>query len=608
MNSERPDNPENLDNPDEGTTTPDAVEETGTAGDEAAEADETAEAEGVDDAETGDAETRNPETRNPETGDAEARDAEARDAEAESAAGDEKATACEAGEKAEAGEAGGAADLGADLGAVHGAARPRRRRSPVLIASVTAAVLLVGGGGAYLATSASSGSAGSGGSNTGPSDEGTPPPLALDGYSEGGPHDIAPGEPDPNGVTYRADGELPDGPDSAPVYRAGGEVTAAEVARLAKALGVEGKPVAEDGFWRVGNTADGSGPGLQVAREAPGAWTFNRSLPGTDNCQKVEVCASGVTAEGTSADADPVSEAAAKKAAAPVLKAVGQDDAKIDATGLTGTVRVVNADPEVGGLPTYGWATGIQVGPDGEVVGGSGNLKAPVKSDTYPVVAAERALELLNGSGRTVGIGGCATAVPAESEGTADSLCEPSTTVPEPKRQTVPVREAVFGLASHFVDGKSALVPSWLFDVRPKGADESFTVTQPAVDPKYLAAPETLPAPTPSGEQPAPVPSDPGDSPSSHDVKIQGYEADGDKLTVSFWGGVCSDYSAAATEDGKKVTVTVTATPWKGKVCILIAKVVERTVTLDSPLGDRAVVGSDGRKIAAGGLDGPKPR
>ena len=78
-----------------------------------------------------------------------------------------------------------------------------------------------------------------------------------------------------------------------------------------------------------------------------------------------------------------------------------------------GAVRVVNADPVVGGLPTYGWTTGIQVGADGEVVGGSGQLKAPVKGDTYPVVRARRTLDQLNGAARRgrhrgSGIGGCA--------------------------------------------------------------------------------------------------------------------------------------------------------------------------------------------------------
>ncbi|MEE1759302.1 hypothetical protein [Streptomyces sp. SP18BB07] len=610
MNSERPDTPEN---PAEGPE-PDATEGLGAAGDEAPEAEATGAAEGAGKAEAA----------------GETEGAGKADAAAE-AEGAEKAEEVEKPEKAEepadaapapapAADAAPAPATASDSASAPSpspqsdpAARPgrsQRSRSRLVVASVVAAVLVVGGGGALLASTSSGGSGGGSGS---PGGDGTPPPLALDGYAGGGSNGIAPGEPDPNGVTYRAAGDLPDGPGSAAVHLVKGEVTAAEVARLAKALGVEGKPTAEGEAWRVGAAGDGSGPVLRVNKQAPGTWTFNRYTPGTDNCQKVDVCTSG-TAEG----GDPVSEAVARKAAAPVLKAVGQDDAKLDAGQLMGAVRVVNADPEVGGLPTYGWSTGVQVGADGQVVGGSGNLKSPVKSDTYPVVDAERALELLNGSGQGVdtergGIGGCTGPVPLAGENGAagesgtvvadETPCERTTALPKP--EPVTVENAVFGLASHAVDGRPALVPSWMFEVRPAGAGDSYTVTHPAVDPAYLAAPE-------SRSEPTERPGEPGDTPptdsSSHKVKVQGYTVDGDELTVSFWGGVCSDYAASVSEEPGEVKVTVTETPREGKVCIMIAKVVERTVSLDEPLGDRKVVGSDGATIPEGGIGEMEPR
>ncbi|MFF6784815.1 hypothetical protein [Streptomyces sp. NPDC012510] len=581
MNSERPDNPEN---PDEGTE-PDAAEEIGAAGDDATEADGVA----------------------------------GNGAAAEAGAG------AEAGAVAEADTAdvvSGGADDDGHVVEVGGGQRARRRRSPVAVASVAAAVLLVGGGGALLAATASGGDAGGSGS---PGGDGTPPPLALDGSAHGGSNGIAPGEPNPNGVRYRAAGDLPDGPDSAPVYSVEGQVTAAEVARLAKALGVEGRPKAEGDAWRVGNAGDGSGPMLHVGKESPGSWTYSRFAPGTDNCQKVDVCTSG-TPEG----GDPVSEAVARKAAAPVLKAVGQDDAKLDATQLMGAVRVVNADPEVGGLPTYGWTTGVQIGADGQVVGGSGQVKSPVKSDTYPVVDAERALELLNGSGQGAGtarggIGGCTGPVPLEGDsgtaggngtvggsGTAggngtvvaeETPCELTSTAPKP--EPVTVDDAVFGLASHQVDGRPALVPSWLFEVRPTGAEDTYTVTRPAIDPKYLASPEPRSEPT---EEPGGPGDTPSTDPASRAVRVEGYTVDGDELTVTFWGGVCSEYSASVSEAGGKVTVTVTDTPWEDRACIMIAKAMERTVRLDEPLGDRTVVGSDGRAIPEGGIPELEPR
>ncbi|OKK01974.1 hypothetical protein [Streptomyces sp. CB02400] len=465
-----------------------------------------------------------------------------------------------------------------------------RRRPSLLIASVAAAVLLVGGGGAYLASGASGASGGSGGGTTpGVNGDATPPPLDLDGHSEGATNGIAPGEPNPYGVVYRADGSLPEGPGSAPVYRVRGQVTEERVVALAKALGLEGEPVAEGGSWRIGGK-DGSGPTLRVDREAPGSWTFSRNNPGTDNCK-------GATCSAPSTGGPVVSESVARKAAAPVLKAVGQDDAKLDAGQIMGGKRVVNADPEVGGLPTYGWTTGVVVGAKGEVVGGNGRLAEPVKGDTYPVVSAADALKLLNaapGSGQRAEIGGCASPVPLE-DGQREQR-EPCAPATKPAGDTVTVGDAVFGLASHSVDGRPALVPSWLFEVRPQGAEGTFTVTYPAVDPEFLA-PRTESG---SGEA-SPRPTEPGDeptaAPSTRDVDVQGYTAEGDELTVTFTGGVCADYEATASENGGRVTVRVTETPWPDKVCILIAKQYQQTVRLDAPLGDREVVGTDGEPV-----------
>ncbi|MFF9620723.1 hypothetical protein [Streptomyces griseosporeus] len=478
--------------------------------------------------------------------------------------------------------------------------RSARRRSPVVVASVVAAVLLVGGGGAYLTASASGGSGGDSGSGA-PGGDGSPAPLVLDGYSEGGgtggtggTNGIAPGEPNPYGVAYQAAGPLPDGPGSAPVYWAKGEVGRAEVARLAEALGIDGAPVADGQTWRVGQGKDGQGPMLQVNRKAPGAWTFSRYAPGSDNCASGKpVCPQ----TSGSASADPVSADAAKKAAAPVLKAVGQGGAAVDASQLMGARRVVNAEPQIGGLPSYGWTTGVIVSAQGEVVGGSGQLKAPVKGDTYPVVGAEEALAALNaGPGAEpqprMGIGGCASPVPLK-----DRLEQPcGASASAPARETLKVEDATFGLAMRYADGGQALVPSWLFEVRAPGAKDAFTVTYPAVEPRYLSAPSGTPT-----EQPSPRPTGPGDeptaAPATRDVPVDGYTADGRELTVAFTGGVCADYRVTTDQNSDRVTVTVTETPWPDKVCIEIAKVFHKTVQLDEPLGARKVVGRDGRGV-----------
>ncbi|GGL85578.1 membrane protein [Streptomyces fumigatiscleroticus] len=486
-----------------------------------------------------------------------------------------------------------------------GGSRPGRRWSPGVVAgAVAAAVLLAGGGGAYLATTASGGPDGraaSGASGSSASD-GTPPPLVLDGYSgsgtggtggTGGTNGIAPGEPNPYGVTYRADGALPDGPGPSPVYRAAGEVTREEVARLAGALGVEGTPRLKGGSWQVGQTQDGSGPWLRVDRQAPGDWTFRRNTPG-DDCKGASACPAAAPASG-----GPVSEEAAKRAAVPVLKAAGQDDAKVDASQVTGGRRMVNADPVVGGLPTYGWSTGVTVSARGEVVGGSGRLKAPVKGDTYPVLGAERTLALMNterADGGRMGIGGCASPVPHKDR--LEAPCGASSTGPGSGRQrTVTVERAVFGLASHPAGGRPALVPSWLFEVRAPGAADASTVTHPAVEPRYLTSASPSPQPSGPGGEPSGPGGEPTAAPTPRDVDVDGYTAEGTELTVAFSGGVCADYEVRAAESGDRVRVTVTERPWPDKVCVLIAEEYHRTVPLERPLGDREVVGSDGKGV-----------
>ncbi|MGX1549498.1 hypothetical protein, partial [Streptomyces adustus] len=490
------------------------------------------------------------------------------------------------GRDAEVGRVSGEGSGGGDVDGLgdHDGRPASRRRSPVVVASVAAAVLLVGGGGAYLAASASGGRTGAGAS----AGDGTPAPLALDGYSapgtsgDGGTaNGIAPGEPNPYGVTYRAAGTLPDGPGSAPVYWATGEVTRDEVARLAEAFGIDGTPVAQGTVWKVGTDKDGAGPVLRVNKAAPGAWTFSRYAPGTDDCKNRTLC----IRDPAGPIADPVSEAAAKQAAAPVLKALGQDDAKVDASQVMGAQRVVNADPTVGGLPTYGLTTGLTVGAQGELVGGNGQLTTPLKGDVYPALSAREALDLLNkapGTDHRMGIGGCASPVPLK-----DRLEEPcgSSTAPDAgTRTTVTVEDAVFGLAVHRADERLALVPSWLFTARGTGAQDDFTVTYPAVEPDYL---------TPS------VSAGPTTAPSTHDVRVEGYRADDSELVVRYTGGVCADYRATAVESADRVTVKVTETPWPNKICIKIAKTFDQSVRLDRPLGDRKVVGSDGREVPA---------
>ncbi|KIZ18171.1 hypothetical protein [Streptomyces natalensis] len=466
----------------------------------------------------------------------------------------------------------------------------RRRPSRLVIASMAAAVLVAGGGAAYWASSASGGRDATAGAAAG-----NPPPLALDGYTGGG---IAAGEPNPQGAHYKAVAKLPGGPASAPVYRPQGQISQAAVERLAKALDVAGKVRSEGNTWKVGGpTADGRGPVLQVTKTGSGSWTFSQyGTPGGTNCAlpaspKGDTGASpsgrpgcpsyrgagDASTEDDGSGKGAVSEAKAKEAVRPALAALGQKDAKLDASGLSGAVRIVSADPVLGGLPTYGWQSDLQVGSDGQVVGGSGQLAHPAKGAVYPVLGAQQTLDRLNShDGRKPA--DCPSALSGKG-GAGIAPCEPA---PTKGQRPTEVTGAVFGLAVQYVNGGPALVPSWLYRVRQPGAgngsDATSVIAHPAVNPKYLAHRDRTPQ-VPSGK--------PGVMALESYVVGDG----GRKLTVHFWGGVCSVYTVSAEESATTVQTKVVGRDKKPhQICVKIAKDFTRTVTLDKPLDGRKVI------------------
>ncbi|MEU3775208.1 hypothetical protein AB0F11_18725 [Streptomyces sp. NPDC032472] len=470
--------------------------------------------------------------------------------------------------------------------------RGTRRRPAWAIGSIAAAVLLAGGGTAYWASTAY-GDGGSGGGRTGNAAAAAPRVAP----SPSGPG-IAPGEPDPHGsgVTYRAEVPLPEAPASAPSYAATGEIGEQEVARLAQALGIAGAPRLVGETWQAGEGGDGSGPLLTVNRKAPGTWNFARFHGGGgagDDCKRgKDTCGPATLPQGEGGGGEgagggkPVSEEAAKAAAAPVLAAVGQSGARLDARQTQGAVRVVTADPVIGGLPTQGWSTKVSVGADSTVVGGSGELKAPERAGEQPVIGAVEALARLNrASGGADGTGpgpsGCATSVPLTPDtpvGPSDTLpCNPEPRPMKPPR-TETVKGAVLGLAPGTVNGARGLVPAWHFEVAGTGGAPGRTVVQSAVE-----GGSTPPAPA-SGARTVP-----GFS----------YGQADRKLTVNFWGGVCSTYALEAREEAGSVTVRITDTPTDpGRACIMIAQEMSVSATLQQPLGERKVVdGTTGKPL-----------
>ncbi|WP_327167994.1 hypothetical protein [Streptomyces subrutilus] len=464
--------------------------------------------------------------------------------------------------------------------------RGTRRRPAWAVGSIAAAVLLAGGGTAYWASTAH----GDGGPGGRTGDSAASAPRAAGAPPAPG---IAPGEPDPSGggVVYRADVKLPEAPASAPAFTASGEVASAEVARLAAALGVPGTPRLSGESWLAGEAADGSGPRLTVTHKAPGTWNFSRFQgrpPGDgtgsgagDSCVRGKDTCGPATLPGAGGGADagpgtPVSEEAARAAAAPVLAAAGLAGAKADARLTEGAVRVVTVDPVVGGLPTQGWSTRVSVGADGAVVAAGGELRVPVRAAERPVTGAVEALARLNArsggaGGGTPAPSGCATSVPLEPDAAAGGPgpvpCNPDPRPMKPPR-TETVTGAVFGLAPGTVDGARGLVPAWLFAVAGRDGGAGRTVTEPA-----------------AAEPASPAPGD------GRTVPGFAYTEADRKLTVTFWGSPCSTYAVEAREQDGPVLVKITDTPNQpGQACIMLAQEMSLTTTLGRPLGDRAVV------------------
>ncbi|MGH3311125.1 MAG: hypothetical protein ACRDP3_11160 [Streptomyces sp.] len=509
---------------------------------------------------------------------------------------------------------------------------PRRRRQLSVVAVATA-VLLAGGGGAYWASSAG------GGDSAGPGDK--PAPLALDGIAAqqrggspgDGPEGIAPGEP--HRQSYRATGELPDGPGSASVYRTKAGVPRDAVAALAKTLDVPGTPEKQDGRWVVGDSGGSDapqGPALTVNNDrSTGNWTYQQqgstgelpcarplpTVPRDDGPSQGggsgSISPSGPDDSSGSSDPDrsntvcpsvpdsgkkgsPVSEREAKSAVRPALKTLKLTDAALDAKVTLGPLRMVTATPAVDGMPTRDWNSTFTVGPDGKVVRGHGNLGELSKGASYPVMTAKETLKHLNKQG-AMGSSGVSSSVREPMRDTKNEKPAseaPPSAQPDP-REPVKVTGADFGLVTHYAAGKPVLVPSWIYELDLRGGTHSARVAYPAVQPEFLKP--TRPEQPGSGQSGSGRPgSDPGEAEEPGTTPIQAvksYTAEGRTLKLTFWGGVCGGYTASADEGGTSAPVKVTVRPKKTdskKVCIKIAKKQTVEVELGKALGDREVV------------------
>jgi hypothetical protein len=318
------------------------------------------------------------------------------------------------------------------------------------------------------------------------------------------------------GGGYTLSGTLPTGPANAPVFIwiSGTTVSDTTVRNLGKAFGVTGTPVRHTYGWALTNSFGEihvrDGAGAQWSFTSTADTTFNCGLPAIDIDHPAtegvgSSCAVGVgvavSAPGAAPTPVPVDTGApvpgptpipvdlpvvpadlAHTIADPVLKDLGiVGPETVDPEMGTANVRI---DPTVGGLPTQGIPTSLQVDRT-QVTFASGWLKLPAAGDTYPLVTADQAFKDL--ANRPVPMMMIACPQPA--------IPSPATALPVPCPSHTPteITGAELGLELNYdMSGAPLLVPSWFFHA----TDNSYPITSIAVAPSYLATPN--PSPTPS--------------------------------------------------------------------------------------------------------------
>jgi hypothetical protein len=163
----------------------------------------------------------------------------------------------------------------------------------------------------------------------------------------------------------------------------------------------------------------------------------------------------------------------------------------------------VEVDPQIDGLPTFGFSAGVSVGPKGAIDGANGWLGQPAQGDEYPLVTATAGLERLKQSPLGIGPQPLIARAPA---------CEGCETRPPQVRTITNVRVglAFAPLLAPDDEGRALLVPVLLFDLEDHGtvpvlavADE--LLPEPVDERRPEPAPATEPAvePEPANDPPA---------------------------------------------------------------------------------------------------------
>jgi hypothetical protein len=350
---------------------------------------------------------------------------------------------------------------------------------------------------------------------------GKPPLLHLSSQST--PREAAMGVAAPTGAPQGQDGYVLAGslptehPADQPVYRLA-PATKTQAEHIATALNLHGTPTRIDGGWvlRAPNTmrllvndggswsfamdcfadqpidkesaevmcasASGGGvavasPGVVTAAPAPSQSGSSGSGPATSPKPPATPVPPPVVTPPPTPPPGPTTQQA-KRDAQSILTALGLADATISSQQGSPTTYVT-ADPMLDAKPTQGWTTSLEFDTGDQLVSGNGWITNATKGDSYPVITAQAAFELLK---KTPVVYPLLCMVRKDGK----SGCEQ----PAPRKVT----GATLGLVMDQDQHGAILVPAWLFTID----GQSQPVAQVAIDPSYLAPPPT-PTPLPGG-------------------------------------------------------------------------------------------------------------
>jgi hypothetical protein len=456
-----------------------------------------------------------------------------------------------------------------------------------------------------------------------------------------------------SGSSFQLAGTLPSGPDSARAQSLPkGAASAAQVRRLAGALGVTAEPRRVEGAWQAGS--------LRIEDAAGQPWSFSGScgpdVPVSSDGATVS-CASGTgvvssgsvspgsgspgsVSSGSGSSGSGTADSSSGSGSAPAGTTVGPAEPPVAAPA-----PAVSPCPDNARCAKPGWAPFPPPSPGPPVDVSAARHAASLvladlglsDADVSIEPAGEQAFVMadprvaglptsgyatslqIDGDGKVVGGNGYLGRPSAASSYPLISAKAAFDALPEPPRpmfacpsnadcpvfQPAVITGAELGLQlTALAEDEAALLPAWLFTVK----DWPMPLAQPAIEPEFLVRPTVSPVPVQTApDQPAPpapgkpVPNQPARSAFGFDSAFPTDDPNG--LIVQYGdSGSCPHTNVAplAKESADSVVVFLEGDSQSpDRACTADYRQMLVSLTLQAPLGDRKVIdGSRGEAVA----------